>query len=103
MKDYTGLGLFDEAYSYHRPAAILANALMNGMTRAGLSEREALSLLYSKAYRWTLDGQLGDELAALGLKHGAELARDFMGDEWTRYQLPQHRLLKETPAERVSP
>jgi hypothetical protein len=89
MNDYTGRGLFETAYSYERPAQMLANALMHGMIAEGLSEREALSLLHSKAYRWALDWALGAAIENLGIAHGRQLARNYKGDEWTRYNLPE--------------
>ena len=53
------------AYSFERPAHIVANALLNGMIRAGLSEAEAVSLIHSKAYRWRLDFRLEAALETL--------------------------------------
>jgi uncharacterized protein YdaT len=93
MNDYTRRSLFETAFSYERPAQMLANALMHGMIAEGFTEREALSLLHSKAYRWALDWSLGAALEKLGIEHGKQLARDYRGDEWTKYDLPEHKFL----------
>jgi len=84
-----------DAYSYGRPAAIVGQSLMDGMIAGGLTEAEALSLLYSKAYRWALDFQLGDALRDIAEETGRRLADEYRGHEWTQYDLPQHAKLKE--------
>ena len=67
--DFTGRGLLDGAYSYDRPAWIVANAIMNGLIDAGFTHKQAYNWLYSKSYRHFLDGkehrleQLAYELA----------------------------------------
>ena len=76
------------AYSFERPAHIVARALLNGMTSAGLSEAEAVCLIHSKAYRWTLDFGLEAALETLAEQHGRQMAREYHGHEWTRYPLP---------------
>lgn len=96
MKDYTDA--IKEAFSFNRPAYILGQALMEGMIKAGLTEEQALSLLYSKAYRWALDFGLGDTLHTLGVTEGQRMAREYSGHEWTRHDLPQHAQLKEPTA-----
>jgi hypothetical protein len=93
MNDYTDA--IEGAYSFKRPAYIVGQALMQGMIAGGLTEAEALSLLYSKAYRWALDFSLGDSLRRLAIAEGERLAREYHGHEWTRYDLPQHALVRE--------
>ena len=96
MNDYSDA--IRDAYSYRRPAAIVGQSLMNGMIAGGLTEAEALSLLYSKAYRWALDFKLGDALKDLAESEGQRLAQEYRGHEWTQYELPQHAKLKEGAA-----
>jgi adenine C2-methylase RlmN of 23S rRNA A2503 and tRNA A37 len=54
--DFTGRGLFNDAYSYDRPAWIVANAIMNGLIDAGFTSEQAYNWIYSKSYRHFLDG-----------------------------------------------
>lgn len=63
--DFTGRGLFEDAYSYERPAYIVANAIMNGLIDAGFTHKQAYNWIYSKSYRHFLDGcdHLFEELA----------------------------------------
>lgn len=67
--DFTGRGLFEDAYSYERPAYIVANAIMNGLIDAGFTHKQAFNWIQSKSYRHFLDGkehrleQLAYELA----------------------------------------
>jgi len=96
MNDYTDA--ITDAYSFKRPAYIVGQALMQGMIAGGLTEAEALSLLYSKAYRWALDMDLGDLLRTISEDYGRRMAEDYAGHEWTRYDLPQHAQLKEPTA-----
>jgi hypothetical protein len=96
MTDYSDA--IRDAYSYGRPAAIVGQSLMDGMIAGGLTEAEALSLLYSKAYRWALDFQLGDALRDIAEETGRRLADEYRGHEWTQYDLPQHAKLKEDTA-----
>lgn len=72
-EEFTG---YEDAFSFRRPAHIVANGMLRGMMRAGLTERQALDLFYSKAYRWALDGSMGEALDFLAYHHGQELARD---------------------------
>jgi len=74
--DFTGRGLFENAYSYDRPAWIVANAIMNGLIDSGFTSQEAFNWIHSKSYRHFLDGkdhlleQLAYKLAkAEGAKH----------------------------------
>ena len=96
MNDYTIA--IQDAYSFRRPANIIGQALMQGMIAGGLTEREALCLFYSKAYRWALDFSMEEALREIGLREGERLAREYCGHEWTDYDLPQHELLGETTA-----
>jgi uncharacterized protein YdaT len=76
------------AYSFERPAHIVANALLNGMIAGGLTEAEAVCLIHSKAYRWTLDFSMENALETLGEHYGREMAAEYQGHEWTCYPLP---------------
>jgi len=69
--DFTGRGLFDDAYSYDRPAWIVANAIMNGLIDAGFTFEQAYNWIYSKSYRHFLDGNdhLLEQLAYKLAKH----------------------------------
>lgn len=96
MSDYTDA--IRDAHSFTRPAYIVGQSLMEGMIAGGLTETEALSLLYSKAYRWALDGGLGDTLRDIATEYGRIMADQYKGHEWTRYDLPQHAQLKEPTA-----
>lgn len=55
-KDFTGLNLFDDAYSYKRPSELIANAIMNALIDSGFTYEQALNWIYNKSYRWFLDG-----------------------------------------------
>ena len=55
--DFTGRGLLDGAYSYNRPAYIVANAIMNGLIDAGFTHKQAYNWIYSKSYRHFLYGK----------------------------------------------
>ena len=92
MSDYTDA--IKDAYSFTRPAYIVGQALIRGMIKGGLTEAQAISLIYSKAYRWQLDGSLGQALENLGEYHGEKMARIYEGHEWTTYDLPQHAQLE---------
>lgn len=85
MSDYTDA--IRDAYSFNRPAYIVGQALIEGMIAGGLTEAEALSLFYSKAYRWALDFDLGLDLRDLAAKAGQKMAREYSGHEWTRCDL----------------
>ena len=93
MNDYTAA--IQDAYSFRRPAFIVGQALMEGMIAGGLTEREALSLIYSKAYRWALDFSLEAQLRQLAIREGERLAKEYTGHEWTQIDLPQFDLLEE--------
>ena len=58
-EDFTGIGLFTDAYSYERPSSIATNAIMNALTDNGFTKEQALNWVYSKSYRHFLDGQEG--------------------------------------------
>jgi hypothetical protein len=57
QRDFTGLNLFDDAYSYHRPSSIIANSIMNALMDSGFTDEQALHWIYSKSYRHLLDGK----------------------------------------------
>ena len=65
------------SYSYERPAYIVANALVNGFLAYGLTEKQALNLLYSKAYRVKLDWDLEDKLEKVAFKAGKQVAEEY--------------------------
>lgn len=52
-------------YSYDRPAYIFWSAFMNGLIDAGMSEKDAIEYLKSKATRYLLDGKLSDHIEKL--------------------------------------
>ena len=58
-------------YSFSRPAAILWQAVYDGMRDAGCTDKQATAWLQSKNPRWQLDNDLGDKLEALGNEFGA--------------------------------
>ena len=76
-EDFTGQGILEDAYSYDRPAWIVANALINGFIEAGLTKEQAINLFYSKATRWALDGSLGEALTDVSYKLGKQIAKDW--------------------------
>lgn len=76
-KDFSGGKLLKNSYSYERPAYIVANALVNGFLAYGLTEKQALNLLYSKAYRYKLDWDLEDKLEKVAFKAGKEVAEEY--------------------------
>jgi hypothetical protein len=57
--DFTGIGLFSDAYSFERPSSIATNAIMNALTDNGFTNEQALNWVYSKSYRHFLDGKEG--------------------------------------------
>lgn len=82
MEDFTGQGILEDAYSYERPAYIVGNALLNGIIRAGYTKEQAINLFYSKAYRWALDGNLGEHLAEIGYQYGQIMAQEYKPEEF---------------------
>lgn len=76
-KDFSGGNLLNNSYSYERPAYIVANALVNGFLAYGLTEKQALNLLYSKAYRAKLDWDLEDKLEKVAFKAGKQVAEEY--------------------------
>ena len=55
----------------------MANALVNGFLAYGLTEKQALNLLYSKAYRHKLDWDLEDKLEKVAFKAGKQVAEEY--------------------------
>jgi hypothetical protein len=87
MEDFTGQGILEDAYSYERPAYIVGNALLNGIIRAGYTKEQAINLFHSKAYRWALDGILGEHLHEIGYQYGQIMAQEYDPTEFS-YPLP---------------
>jgi hypothetical protein len=76
-KDFSGGNLLKNSYSYERPAYIVANALVNGFLAYGLTEKQALNLLYSKAYRAKLDWDLEDKLEKVAFRARKQVAEEY--------------------------
>lgn len=92
MEDFTGQGILEDAYSYDRPAYIVGNALLNGIIRAGFTKEQALNLFYSKAYRWALDGTLGEHLTEIGYQYGQIIAQEYDPAEFSYPLQPAQRI-----------
>ena len=92
MEDFTGQGILEDAYSYDRPAYIVGNALLNGIIRAGYTKEQAINLFYSKAYRWALDGTLGEHLEQIGYQYGQIMAQEYDPAEFSYPLEPAQRL-----------
>lgn len=92
MEDFTGQGILEDAYSYDRPAYIVGNALLNGIIRAGYTKEQAINLFYSKAYRWALDGTLGEHLEQIGHQYGQIIAQEYDPAEFSYPLEPAQRL-----------
>lgn len=73
---------YQDAYSFNRPAHIVANALLNGMVQAGMTPRQAHNVFYSKFIRWALDGDLGDKLDEVCKEYGKQLAKECKKESW---------------------
>jgi hypothetical protein len=92
MEDFTGQGIFEDAYSYDRPSSIVGNALLNGFIRAGYTKEQAINLFYSKALRWALDGALGEHLAEIGYQYGQIMAQEYDPAEFSYPLEPAQRI-----------
>jgi hypothetical protein len=92
MEDFTGQGILEDAYSYDRPAWIVGNALLNGIIRAGYTKEQAINLFYSKAYRWALDGILGEHLEQIAHQYGQIMAQEYDPAEFSYPLEPAQRL-----------
>jgi len=92
MEDFTGQGILEDAYSYDRPAWIVGNALLNGIIRAGYTKEQAINLFYSKAYRWALDGTLGEHLEQIGYQYGQIMAQEYNPAEFSYPLEPAQRI-----------
>ena len=92
MEDFTGQGILEDAYSYDRPAWIVGNALLNGIIRAGYTKEQAINLFYSKAYRWALDGTLGEHLEQIGHQYGQIMAQEYDPAEFSYPLEPAQRI-----------
>lgn len=55
-RDFSGMGLFTNAYSYERPSWVAVNAIMNALMDNGFTKEQAFNWVHSKSYRWFLDG-----------------------------------------------
>ena len=92
MEDFTGQGILEDAYSYDRPAWIVGNSLLNGIIRAGYTKEQAINLFYSKAYRWALDGALGEHLEQIGYQYGQIMAQEYNPAEFSYPLEPAQRI-----------
>lgn len=82
FEDFTGQDILEGAYSYENPSWIVANALVNGMIHGGLTKEQAITVFYSKAIRWSYDGDLTDKLENVGFKWGKKLADEYKDVSW---------------------
>ncbi len=62
--------------SYDRPAYLLWDAIANELHDASWSEERIRDWLKSKAPRWALDGDLGDQIRTLGQEWGKRVAEE---------------------------
>ena len=92
MEDFTGQGIMEDAYSYERPAYLLGNALINGFIRAGYTKEQAINLFHSKAYRWALDGTLGEHLTEIGYQYGQIMAQEYDPAEFSYPLQPAQKI-----------
>lgn len=88
--DFDFYNLMQDAYSFERPAYIVGNALLNGMIEAGLTKKQALTVFYSKTYRWALDGEMGDAIDTLARVFARKWARESKGQAWIDDDLPDN-------------
>lgn len=88
LEDYTGQGLLESAYSYEAPAYLIANGIVNGLIKAGWSERQAINFIHSKAYRWHFDFGMAKHLEQLGLEAGQGMAAEYKSPNFD-YPLPE--------------
>jgi hypothetical protein len=56
QRDFSGMGIFEDAYSYDRPSWVALNAIMNALMDNGFTKEQAFNWVHSKSYRWFLDG-----------------------------------------------
>lgn len=61
-------------YSFGRPSYMLWNAIAAGLSASGWSEDQIKEWLQSKATRWALDGDLGDDIRKLGEAYAEKIA-----------------------------
>jgi hypothetical protein len=80
--DYSSSPELKSSYSYERPAWVIGNALINGFIAGGLSEKQALLLIGSSAYRHALDQTLGSTLEGVAFGHGILMAKDYCNASW---------------------
>ena len=63
-------------YSFSGPSFRFWQGIARGLSQLGKSEKQILEILQSKLMRWELDGDMSDEIEALGeqyaLKHGLD-------------------------------
>ena len=92
IEDFTGQGILEDAYSYNRPAEIIANGLLNGLIRAGYTKEQAINLFYAKPLRWALDMALGEHLHEIGYQYGQIMAQEYTPDEFNYPLQPDQKI-----------
>ena len=80
--DYSSSPELKSSYSYERPAWMIGNALINGFIAGGLSEKQALLLIGSSAYRHALDQTLGEMLEGIAFGYGIQMSKDYCNASW---------------------
>jgi hypothetical protein len=61
---------------------MIGNALINGFIAGGLSEKQALLLIGSSAYRHALDQTLGEMLESIAFGYGIQMSKDYCNASW---------------------
>lgn len=80
--DYSSSPELKSSHSYERPAWMIGNALINGFIAGGLSEKQALLLIGSTAYRHALDQTLGEMLESIAFGYGIQMSKDYCNASW---------------------
>jgi hypothetical protein len=89
-EDFTGQGILEDAYSYETPSWEVGNCLVNGLIEGGLTKEQAITVFYSKHYRWSLNGSLGEALRKIAYLHGQKLAQELKDEDWLDEPLPDN-------------
>jgi hypothetical protein len=92
IEDFTGQGILEDAYSYNRPAEIIANGLLSGLIRAGYTKEQAINLFYAKPLRWALDMTLGEHLHEIGYQYGQIMAQEYKPEEFNYPLQPDQKI-----------